>query len=98
MFVHGSVRNPINEYVFPEDVHNRRKMEKLFSMVLKVCFQGTRKCAWRVHGRYEILAHQMKLAFDFVWVKKSLMINVGSVGQPRDGDWRRCYVISKNLG
>jgi diadenosine tetraphosphatase ApaH/serine/threonine PP2A family protein phosphatase len=21
------------------------------------------------------------------------MINVGSVGQPRDGDWRSCYVI-----
>ncbi len=21
------------------------------------------------------------------------MINVGSVGQPRDGDWRACYVI-----
>jgi diadenosine tetraphosphatase ApaH/serine/threonine PP2A family protein phosphatase len=21
------------------------------------------------------------------------MVNVGSVGQPRDGDWRSCYVI-----
>jgi diadenosine tetraphosphatase ApaH/serine/threonine PP2A family protein phosphatase len=21
------------------------------------------------------------------------MINVGSVGQPRDGDWRSCYTI-----
>jgi diadenosine tetraphosphatase ApaH/serine/threonine PP2A family protein phosphatase len=21
------------------------------------------------------------------------MVNVGSVGQPRDGDWRSCYVV-----
>ena len=32
-FVHGSVRNPLNEYVFPEDVFNRRQ-----TMVLYECF------------------------------------------------------------
>ncbi|HID23813.1 MAG TPA: metallophosphatase family protein, partial [Planctomycetaceae bacterium] len=25
MFVHGSARNPLNEYVFPEDICNQRK-------------------------------------------------------------------------
>ena len=29
-FLHGSPRNPLNEYVFPEDVHNPRKLEKMF--------------------------------------------------------------------
>ena len=29
MYVHGSPRNPLNEYVFPEDIYNQRKMEKL---------------------------------------------------------------------
>ena len=33
MFVHGSARNPLNEYVFPEDIYNQRKMEKIFSLV-----------------------------------------------------------------
>ena len=28
LFVHGSTRNPLNEYVFPEAIYNRRKMEK----------------------------------------------------------------------
>jgi diadenosine tetraphosphatase ApaH/serine/threonine PP2A family protein phosphatase len=24
---------------------------------------------------------------------RKTMVNVGSVGQPRDGDWRACYVL-----
>src|SRR5690606_34761375 len=40
LFVHGSPRNPLNEYVFPEDVYNAKKLEKLFSLVDHVCFQG----------------------------------------------------------
>ena len=40
MFVHGSARNPLNEYVFPEDIYNQRKMERIFSLVERYCFQG----------------------------------------------------------
>jgi len=29
LYVHGSPRNPVNEYVFPEDIYNQKKMEKL---------------------------------------------------------------------
>lgn len=92
MFVHGSVRNPVNEYVFPEDVYNRRKMEKLFSMVQRVCFQGHTHvpgvfASDMTFQRPEDLGHEYKLADD------KAMINVGSVGQPRDGDWRSCYAI-----
>ena len=39
LFVHGSARNPLNEYVFPEDIYNRRKMEKIFALVPKYAFQ-----------------------------------------------------------
>lgn len=92
MFVHGSVRNPINEYVFPEDVYNRRKMEKLFSMIQHVCFQGHT----HVPGAFTSdmtfqRPDEMNLSFQLGAEKA--MINVGSVGQPRDGDWRSCYVI-----
>jgi diadenosine tetraphosphatase ApaH/serine/threonine PP2A family protein phosphatase len=92
LFVHGSVRNPLNEYVFPEDVFNRRKMEKLFSMIQGYTFQG------HTHAP-GVFSTNMQFArpdeFDY---KLSLpddkaMINVGSVGQPRDGDWRSCYLI-----
>lgn len=92
LFVHGSVRNPINEYVFPEDVYNSRKMEKLFSMIHRLCFQGHTHVAGvftadMCFHRPEEIGFRMELPQDKV------MINVGSVGQPRDGDWRSCYAI-----
>ena len=40
MFVHGSPRSPLNEYVFPEDVYNQRKIERIFGFIQKYCFQG----------------------------------------------------------
>ncbi len=92
LFVHGSVRNPINEYVFPEDIYNSRKMEKLFSMIPRACFQGHTHVAGVFTSdlsflRPEEISHRFELTSDKV------MVNVGSVGQPRDGDWRSSYVI-----
>jgi predicted phosphodiesterase len=92
LFVHGSVRNPLNEYVFPEDVQNRRKMEKLFSMFQGYCFQGHTHVpgvftADLQFVRPEECGGRYRLGSD------RAMINVGSVGQPRDGDWRACYII-----
>ncbi len=92
LFVHGSVRNPINEYVFPEDIYNRRKMEKLFSMIQKACFQGHT----HVPGVFtaEMKFHRPSdIDHQFTMTDEKVMVNVGSVGQPRDGDRRSCYVI-----
>ena len=36
-FVHGSPRAPTNEYVFPEDAQNPKKLDKLFSVVDRWC-------------------------------------------------------------
>lgn len=92
LFVHGSVRNPINEYVFPEDVYNSRKMEKLFSMIHQVCFQGHTHVpgvftSEMTFQRPEEMDNRYQIG------NEKAMVNVGSVGQPRDGDWRSCYVI-----
>src|SRR5262249_3255840 len=40
LFVHGSARNPLNEYVFPEDIYNQRKMDRIFALIDRYCFQG----------------------------------------------------------
>ena len=40
LFVHGSPRSPLNEYVFPEDVYNQRKIERIFGFIHQYCFQG----------------------------------------------------------
>lgn len=91
-FVHGSVRNPINEYVFPEDIYNRRKMEKLFSMVKRVCFQGHTHVPGVFTADMAFLRPE-DTDYRYELSDSKAMINVGSVGQPRDGDWRSCYVI-----
>lgn len=92
LFVHGSARNPLNEYVFPEDIYNPRKLNRIFTFIEGVCFQGhthvpgvfTEDCRFLtpsdVGNRYSFNG-------------KRAMINVGSVGQPRDGSAQASYVV-----
>lgn len=92
LFVHGSARNPLNEYVFPEDVCNSRKMERIFELIDKYCFQGHT----HVPGIFtENLSFYSPADIDstFRLDGNKTMVNVGSVGQPRDGDPRACYVL-----
>lgn len=94
LFVHGSPRVPTSEYVFPEDTQNPRKMEKLFALVTRVCFQGHTHVPgifssdMRFVPSFEVPDNYVLVNGESKW-----MINVGSVGQPRDGDPRSCYVI-----
>src|SRR5439155_9754900 len=92
LFVHGSARNPLNEYVFPEDIYNQRKMERIFALVERYCFQGHT----HVPGIFtEDLAFHSPEEIDYVYQLdgRKTLCNVGSVGQPRDGDWRACYIM-----
>ena len=92
LFVHGSARNPLNEYVFPEDIYNQRKMEKIYSLIERHCFQGHTHVpgvfteGLRFHTPDE-------LNYEYRLGGEKTMVNVGSVGQPRDGDSRACYAI-----
>ena len=40
LFVHGSPRDPLHEYIFPEDIYNNRKMERIFDSIGLHCFNG----------------------------------------------------------
>lgn len=93
LFVHGSPRNPLNEYVFPEDVHHPKKMEKLFSLIERACFQGHTHVpgVFTQDGRF-VRPEETGNTF-VIPADGKIMVNVGSVGQPRDGDSRSCYVI-----
>src|SRR5476651_584783 len=100
LFVHGSARNPLNEYVFPEDIYNQRKMDRIFALINKYCFQGhthvpgvfmesLQDDSYLFHSPEEIDGvHKLD--------EHKTMVNVGSVGQPRDGNWRACYVLLDN--
>lgn len=92
LFVHGSARNPLNEYVFPEDIYNQRKMERIFGLVKKYCFQGHTHIPGVFTEDFNFLAPE-EIGFTHKLGPQKTLINVGSVGQPRNGDNRSSYVI-----
>ncbi len=92
MFVHGSARNPLNEYVFPEDIYNQRKMEKIFSLIEQHCFQGHTHVPGVFTQGLNFLSPE-EIGYEYRLADEKTMTNVGSVGQPRDGDARACYVV-----
>lgn len=92
LFVHGSARNPLNEYVFPEDIYNQRKMERIFGLVDKYCFQGHTHIPGVFTEDYSFMSPD-EIEFKWDFSDRKVLVNVGSVGQPRDGDNRSCYVI-----
>jgi len=100
LFVHGSPRDPTREYIFKQDYQDRKKMDEIFSAAdephWQVCFAG--------HTHHPgIFAQDHPYAFleptdigheyPYASRKTRILVNVGSVGQPRDGDWRASYVI-----
>lgn len=95
LFVHGSPRDPTNEYVFPEDAYNQRKMDALFAKVGKYCFQGHTHLpgVFTLNGPVVDFVRPDACDYQYPLRGDKLMVNVGSVGQPRDDDPRACYVI-----
>ena len=94
MYTHGSPRIPTRDYVTPADARNREKMQAIFDLMKRVCFIG--------HSHIpHIYSSDMKHASPdavngAIDLRKlgdrKVLINVGSVGQPRDGDTRTSYV------
>jgi len=95
LFVHGSARNPLNEYVFPEDVYNQRKMERIFALVERYCFQGHTFVPGTSTENMQFLSPE-EVENAYKLDGRKTLCNVGSVGQPRDGNWRPCYVVLEN--
>lgn len=95
LFVHGSPRDPTNEYVFPEHAYDDRKMKNLFRRVNQYCFQGHTHIPGVFTEGGEFISPE-ECNYRFALNSQKLMINVGSVGQPRDNDPRACYTIVTN--
>ena len=96
LFVHGSARRPLDEYVFPEDIYNPLKMEHIFELFNRYCFQGHTHIPGVFTTAPDFISpgvprHTTEQVIPLPEGKA--MINVGSVGQPRDGDPRSCYAI-----
>jgi predicted phosphodiesterase len=93
LFVHGSPRNPLNEYVFQDDIYNERKMERLFALVPMYCFQGHTHVPGIFTEDREFYRPDDLTNNKYTLGNSKIMVNVGSVGQPRDGISKACYVV-----
>jgi predicted phosphodiesterase len=92
LYVHGSPRDATNEYVFPETVYDQTRMKILFERVQRWSFQGHTHMPGVFTTDGEFVSPE-ECGNEFLLSEEKLMINVGSVGQPRDEDPRSCYVI-----
>lgn len=92
LYVHGSARFPLSEYVFPEDVLNPKKIFGIFELIPQCCFQGHTHVPGIIteSGQFK-RPDEVEAGYE-IHGKEKLMVNIGSVGQPRDGDPRACYV------
>ncbi len=92
--VHASPRRPISEYVFPDDVTTApNKMRQIFENVEKCCLIGHT----HVQGVFTnepsfTQPPNLDNRYEFNEQEK-VVVNVGSVGQPRDRDPRSGYTI-----
>src|SRR5881227_1385821 len=85
-------------------MYNQRKMDRIFVLIDKYFFQGHTQVPGVFtesiqDDSYQFQSPEEIVDFTHKLDERKTMINVGSVGQPRDGNWRACYVTldDKNL-
>lgn len=93
MFAHGSPRDPVREYMLPRDIQDEAKMRANFELMDRhVCFVGhSHVPAVYYEDRRIYRPRDTEGPYDLGDVRS--IVNVGSVGQPRDGDPRLSYVL-----
>jgi len=90
---HGSPRRPINEYVFPDDIYSApQKMAAIFDRFDKLCFVGHTHVPGVFVPDPDFYSPE-ELNSSFKVTDERAMINVGSVGQPRDRNPNASFVI-----
>lgn len=94
LFVHASPRQPVTEYLLPGDVaRDPVKLEMALELVSVHCFVGhTHMPGVFIPGPkfFSTVDLSNEYAFNH---KEKVIVNVSSVGQPRDRDPRACYAL-----
>lgn len=92
-FVHGSPRDHVNEYIYQEDVFFNAdgKLRAIFAVIDKALFVGHTHMPVIISNSLKTFVPNDK-SNEFVLGDGKYIVNVGSVGQPRDRDIRSCWV------
>jgi len=92
LYVHGTPRDPVAEYLYPRDIYRPQKLRAIFEMVQWLCFCGHTHVPG-IWTQDMIYLTPQEVNYRYHLVNKKTVVNVGSVGQPRDGDPRATYVL-----
>lgn len=97
LFVHASPRSPTSEYLLPSDAElvlgsPSQKLTECFELTERICFVGHTHLpgVFRESGGFATpadLGGELRVPDG-----EKIIVNIGSVGQPRDHDPRACYV------
>jgi diadenosine tetraphosphatase ApaH/serine/threonine PP2A family protein phosphatase len=93
LFFHGSPRDPVMEYVLKSDCFlEPEKMQQIFARIDRPTFVG--HTHWpgvhRADFRFTQATDEQR---EFTLDGEPCIVNVGSVGQPRDGDPRAAFAV-----
>ncbi len=92
LYVHASPLEPTKEYIMPEASFNPDCMKRIFSRIRRVAFGGHTHLPG-IFTPHQPFFPQSQLEGPFSVTGGKFFVNTGSVGQPRDGDTRACYVL-----
>jgi diadenosine tetraphosphatase ApaH/serine/threonine PP2A family protein phosphatase len=95
-FAHGSPRDPVREYMLPRDITDEAKMRANWECMQRpVCFVGhSHVPAVYFEDRRLFRPKGSEGPYDLgTGERLRAIVNVGSIGQPRDGDSRLSYVL-----
>lgn len=96
LFLHGSVRGVITDYVTETDYQGGSSFDKIVESLerdfttFRICFVGHNHRAFLATA--EGFIHPHDDINEFYVASGKLYISVGSVGQPRDDDPRACFI------
>lgn len=95
LYVHGSPRDDRNEYILESDIvfGNIAKIEQILDMIPRLLFVGHSHLPGVIGTDFKFWHPQDNGDRFRLMPESKFIINVGSVGQPRDGDNRACYVL-----
>ncbi|MDR0362627.1 MAG: metallophosphatase family protein [Planctomycetota bacterium] len=93
LFVHGSPAGPTMDYLLPGDAFDLERMNREFGQVELAAFNGHSHIPGVIERGGAFIPPEGLPDATYGIGEAQAIINVGSVGQPRDGNPRSCYVI-----
>ena len=96
LFVHGSPIEPTQEYLMPGDDLTSQKYDHVFGEFSRLLFVGHTHLPCVITPDRKV-RRAKELEGAYTLDQEQAIVNVGSVGQPRDGDPRACYAVVDDL-